>query len=143
MKKLNIILVLSFLISINCLAPPSHIKFNLRSHYISILKQSELTLENVKKYIQLVDIKYPEIVIRQYILETGWGKSNICKTYNNLFGFRGANGYFKYKHWTESIESYKRFQDRKYKEGCYYTFLEKVGYSESNKYVKTLKLIKI
>jgi hypothetical protein len=141
MKKT--ILMLLVCIPIELIAPANPTKTDTRLNEITILRNSELTLKNVKRYIKLMKIQYFEIVTSQYILETGWGKSNICKTCNNLFGFRNKNGYFQYKHWTESIEAYKRFQDRKYKEGCYYTFLEKVGYSESNKYIKTLKLIKI
>jgi flagellum-specific peptidoglycan hydrolase FlgJ len=51
--------------------------------------------------------------------------------------------YHKYNHWTESVEAYKRFQDKKYKGGDYYTFLKKVGYAEDPHYVWKLKHIKL
>jgi flagellum-specific peptidoglycan hydrolase FlgJ len=86
-----------------------------------------------------MEIEHPEIVIKQFILETGWGKSYVCKKFNNLFGFRGSNGYFKYKHWTESVEHYKEFQNKKYKGGDYYVFLHKVGYAEAPDYIQILK----
>jgi uncharacterized FlgJ-related protein len=134
---------------IEVVAPRTITKYDPTFFYISELQHSELTLKNVEKYIKLVKIKCPKIVFKQFILETGWGKSNICKTCNNLFGFRNKKGYIKYKHWTESISStdpnitgYKQFQDKKYREGYYYTFLEKIKYSESCNYVRILKLIK-
>src|ERR1035437_4293398 len=117
MKKT--ILMLLVCIPIELISPANPTKTDTRLNEITILRNSELSLKNVKRYIKLMRIQYSEIVTSQYILETGWGKSNICKTFNNLFGFRNKNGYFQYKHWTESIEAYKRFQDRKYKQGSY------------------------
>ena len=137
MKKL--ILILLMVIPLKLLAPPSIKTINYKAVYIEELKQSELSLSNVRKYLNIMEIAHPEVVIKQFILETGWGKSYVCKTFNNLFGFRGSNGYFKYKHWTESVEHYKEFQNKKYKGGDYYNFLVKVGYAEVPDYIQILK----
>lgn len=110
---------------------------------INVLKSSELTPKNVKEYIHLIGIEHPNKVYRQFILETGRGKSYVCRTYNNLFGFRNNDGYMRYKHWTESIESYKRFQLKKYRGGDYYRFLVNVGYAEDSAYICKLKMIKV
>ena len=144
MKKYVFIILLSTL-ALKLYAPynPEAYKFDFTQFQINKYKSLELTLQNVIEYTKIIGIKHPEVVIRQFILETGWGKSYICKKYNNLFGFRNTNGYMKYSHWTESIESYKRFQDKKYKGGCYYTFLNNVGYAEAENYVEVLKTIKI
>jgi len=117
-------------------------KWNIRYICMNELKHSKLSLENVKKYVRIMEIKHPEIVVKQFILETGWGKSYVCRKHHNLFGFRTKKGYEKYNHWTESIEAYKSFQDRKYKGGNYFNFLKKVGYAEASNYIQVLKTIK-
>ena len=151
MKKYVFALLLSTL-ALTCYAPVNleAYNFDFKEFQIDKLRNSELTLENVIEYVKLNNIQHPEVVIRQFILETGWGKSQVCKKYNNLFGFRNKNGYIKYSHWTESICStvknitgYKQFQNKKYKGGCYYTFLVNVGYAEAPDYVQILKTIKI
>lgn len=144
MKKYVFILLLSTL-ALEVFAPQITIKYqkSFKEMQQERFRNLELSPDNVYLYCKAVGIKHPEVVIRQFILETGWGKSYVCKKYNNLFGFRNVNGYMKYSHWTESIESYKRFQDKKYKGGCYYTFLNNIGYAEAENYVEVLKTIKI
>lgn len=148
MKRYVLLLLLSTL-ALKISPSENPYKFDYKEWRINVMKYSELTLDNVIEYLKLMDIQHPEVVVRQFILETGWGKSYVCKKYHNLFGFMkysqdlGKYVYFKYNHWTESIESYKRFQDKKYKGGCYYTFLNNVGYAEAPDYVEVLKTIKI
>lgn len=103
----------------------------------------ELTLDNVLKEIIKQDIKYPLVVLRQIIWETGWLKCESCSLdYNNLCGM-GWNGntYHKYNHWTESVQAYKVWQLKYYKEGDYYEFLEDIGYAEDSNYINKLKSI--
>lgn len=100
-----------------------------------------LTIENVIHAIKQYDIKHPEIVIRQIQWETGHLKSKRATIDNNLFGFR-TNKYLVFDHWIESVEYYKNWQDKKYKGGNYYTFLQNVGYAEDSLYVQKLKSIK-
>lgn len=92
------------------------------------------------------DIKYPEIVYAQAILETGYFKSNVCNNYNNIFGLYDSrnNDYFKFNHWTESVLAYKNMIQYKF-EGAeeeppnYYTFLEQIGYAEDVNYTNKLR----
>ena len=150
MKKYVFILLLSTL-ALKLYAPHVTIKYqkSFKEMQMERFRNLELSVDNVFLYCKAVGIKHPEVVIRQFILETGWGKSYVCKNYNNLFGFmkyskdEGKYVYFKYSHWTESVEAYKNFQSRKYKGGCYYTFLDNVGYAEAENYTQVLKTIKI
>lgn len=150
MKKYVFIIILLSTLALEVFAPQlPYQKRTVKEMQMEFFRSLELSTENVFLYCKLMDIKHPEIVLKQFVLETGWGKSFVCKTYNNIFGFmyysKNAEKYVysKYTHWTESVEAYKRFQDRKYKGGCYYTFLDNVGYAEAENYVQVLKTIKI
>ena len=91
----------------------------------------------------LVGIQYPEIVTKQFILETGWGKSYNCTKRNNLFGLtKPRGGYFVFNHWRESVQGYKTKVQYKYKGGNYYDFLLKIGYATDPNYIKKLKTIR-
>lgn len=100
-----------------------------------------LTLENVIAVIKQHDIKHPEIVLRQVQWETGHLKSKRATIDNNLFGFK-AKEYKTFETWEESVEYYKKWQDKKYKGGNYYNFLERVGYAKDAYYIQNLKSIK-
>lgn len=103
----------------------------------------ELTQEAVLVYIVKSDIKFPLIVFKQAMYETGWLKCKNCSLkYNNLFGFR-TRDYLKFDHWTKSVDFYKTWQDTYYKEGDYYDFIKNVGYAEDPNYIKVLKSLKI
>jgi hypothetical protein len=104
----------------------------------------ELTVDNVLKYIIKLDIKHPLIVLKQAVYETGWFKCINCSLdENNLFGFRRTKDYLKFNHWTESVEFYKEWQSKYYKEGDYYQFITKIGYAEDSNYINRLKSIKL
>lgn len=108
------------------------------------IKSLPLTLKNLEYTLNHYKVKYPKIVIKQYILETGWGKSYTCKTKNNLFGLTNprTKSYFKFKHWSESVKGYRDMVQYKYKKGDYYSFLENLPYAEDTNYVNKLKNIK-
>ena len=104
----------------------------------------ELTIENVKVAIINAGIKFPDIVLKQAILETGWLKCTKCSlTKNNIFGFYYKKKYIAFENWLDCINYYKRWQDRHYKGGDYYQFLKDVGYATSPTYVQKLKQIKV
>lgn len=100
-----------------------------------------LTLDNVYKELIKQEVKYPDIVIRQCILETGHLTSYNCKVRNNLFGFYNGKEYLCFNSWQECIKYKKRWQNRKYKKGNYYTFLEKLPYATDSLYIVKLKRI--
>lgn len=90
------------------------------------------------------NIKFPEIVYAQAILETGHFKSRVCKKYNNLFGLYNSRtkDYYKFNHWSESVIAYAKYIQYKYREGeDYYNFLSRIGYAEDPLYINKLKVI--
>lgn len=113
------------------------------------------SLQEVKKYIQdSTSIEHVDIVLQQTILETGWFKSYNCRTRKNLFGFWNSNKkqYFAYNDWKQSVRSYERWQEKWYKGGDYYEFLEClyvtkkgrcVRYASDPNYIEKLKSIKV
>lgn len=90
------------------------------------------------------EVKHPEIVLKQAVWETGWFKSTSCKVDNNLFGFtHDGKNYLKFNTWEESIQYYKKWQDRNYKGGDYYNFLTNLPYAGDSLYTTHLKSIRI
>ena len=69
-------------------------------------------------------IKYPEIVTAQAIQETGWFKCTGCSlSRNNIFGYYYKGEYKRFNKWEESVQYYKRWQDKHYKGQDYYDYL--------------------
>lgn len=94
----------------------------------------------------------PLAVWRISMWETGYLKSSICKTQNNLFGLRGSKGYKTFPDWMTCVSAMKALEDRKYaeysakKKGDYYDFIAwwgyKTGYSYSQSDKRYVELIK-
>jgi hypothetical protein len=104
----------------------------------------ELTPENVYAQLEKFDIQHPEIVLRQSILETGWYECEYCSLqHNNIFGFRYKKKYLEFDNWVDAVKYYKKWQDKRYKGGDYYTFLKDIGYATSKTYISKLKSIKV
>lgn len=116
-----------------------------------------LTKENLWLTIKAMDIKYPEIVFAQAILETGHFKSDNCQTSNNLFGMMMPNvretvaigknkrGFAVYETWMHSVQDYALYQDymmrrRSMTKSQYLSFINR-KYSESKGYANKLKKI--
>lgn len=101
-------------------------------------------IQSVYDDLVYYNVSYPEIALKQSIWETGWYKSKACIKNNNLFGFThdGVN-YLKFKSWEESIIYYKNWQNRNYKGGDYYNFLNVLPYSGDSLYTVHLKSIKV
>lgn len=100
-------------------------------------------IDSVKNYIELLEIKHPEIVLRQAVLETGWFKSRFLMSKNNLFGFTIKKRYSRFSNWKSSVEYYKKWQDEHYTNPRenYYHFLARIKYARSPNYIATLKKI--
>ena len=98
---------------------------------------------NLRQALQYYNIKHPEIVYAQAVLETGYFKSVNCKEKNNLFGLYNSNtkDFYKFKRWDKSVLGYKKLLQYKYKGGDYYNFLDSIGYAEDPKYIEKLKII--
>jgi hypothetical protein len=54
-------------------------------------------------------IVYPQEVMKQAILETGWFRSDFLMSRNNLFGFRKIS-YYRFDRWQDSVSYYKNWQ---------------------------------
>ena len=101
--------------------------------------------DSVYAYILAANIKHPEVVLKQAILETGWFQSKHLMRRNNLFAFRATKKYMWFKTWQDCIEYYKRWQLDNYtnpKEN-YYSFLLRIRYARTPNYIKVLKHIKL
>jgi uncharacterized FlgJ-related protein len=131
------------------------INIEMKMDSTDLIKNLEFSRTNLMSYIKELDIKYPEIVMAQAILESGHFKSKLFKNNNNLFGFRQAkrrettsigtkNGYAYYKSWRESVIDYqmysKRYLSHIKTEEEYIKYLNK-HYSESKNYGIVLKKI--
>ena len=98
------------------------------------------TIELVRAEILRLEIKYPEIVLAQSVLETGWFKSRRCLEDHNLFGFRSKKGYLLYEEWQDSVEAYSNWQLKYYRSNeDYYEFLCRIGYASDSTYVEKVK----
>lgn len=125
---------------------------------IQAIKSSEFSEELLKEYIGWNYPNSSEVVIKQFILETGWFRSDSFTKYNNICGMRLARvrkttatgtalNHASYDHWTDSVDDYFLWVDyytnRGYKTDNYYQFLDSVGYATASNYIKILKQIKV
>ncbi len=104
-------------------------------------KTRKPSIYKVCAYIVKLGIEHPDIVLKQSVLETGWYKSKFLMSRNNLFGFRYKGRYLRFETWKKSIEYYKRWQKRHYKNPNedYYDFLLRIKYANGAPYNAALK----
>lgn len=101
-----------------------------------------LTHEALISAFEYYNIKHPDIVHAQAILESGWFTSRLCIEYNNLFGLYNSNikDYFKFNHWHESVKAYRdKVQYKWDREKDYYQFLIDLPYAEDPNYISKIK----
>jgi len=110
-------------------------------NYADTIKIESFSENNLIKFMMLIEIQYPEIVLAQAKLESGNFTSERFKKYNALFGFQTSDtNIIKYKSWKESVIHYKTWQMKRLKGGeNYYDFLVRVGYSTDSNYINKLK----
>lgn len=95
--------------------------------------------EGLKDALLYYDIKHPEIVYAQALIETGNFTAKNCMRKNNLFGLMQGRKLRTFDHWSESVVYYKEKIQGRYKGGDYYTFLRKIRYAASSTYTRALK----
>ena len=106
----------------------------------STQKDSVLSLNITNIYSKIVEygIFEPKIVLYQALQESGNFNSKYFISSNNLFGFRGNNGYFRFEHWEMSIAYYKKWQDKvpysPEKYGNYFNYLKIRNYATDPNY---------
>lgn len=102
--------------------------------------------------LKRLNVRFPEIILAQSILETGHYTSRIFEENNNLFGMKEAKarsttalgtqlGHAYYDNWKESVLDYALFQNaymnKIRKEKQYLKYLDK-NYAEASNYDKNL-----
>lgn len=102
--------------------------------------------------LKRLNVRFPEIILAQSILETGHYTSRIFEENNNLFGMKEAKarsttalgtqlGHAYYNNWKESVLDYALFQNaymnKIRKEKQYLKYLDK-NYAEAADYDKTI-----
>lgn len=99
-----------------------------------------LTIENLIREIRKNKLLYPDIVLAQAILETGWLTSPVCRKKHNLFGLTNprTGKYYEFSHWTESVRAYYSKVQYRYDGGNYLLWLRDIGYAEAKDYVSAL-----
>lgn len=96
-------------------------KLNSTEKSINIVKDEPFSKKLFKEYLLEINIKFPEIIYGQAVVETGDFTSNIFKSNNNLFGMKMAKsrattnqgadfGHAVYSHWKESVLDYALYQ---------------------------------
>lgn len=102
-------------------------------------------LDSILSYLRQVNIYKQEVVLKQAVLESGWMKSKFFKNTKNLFGFKGAKGYLKFSSWKESVDYYKNWQLKHYRDTSenYYAFLKRIRYARSKEYIRLLKGVRL
>lgn len=108
---------------------------------VDLLSEIKFTPKLLKQEILNQKIKFPDIVLKQACLETAHFTSVSFKKRNNLFGFHNGKDYLKFDTWKECVKYYKKWQDKLYKSGDYYVFLEKLPYAQDSTYIDVLKKI--
>ena len=104
----------------------------------TVVNEIELTYDNIMTEMIQNELKHTDILLKQIKLETG----NLKRIKdNNLFGFR-KNESLSFDTWMDCIKYAKVWQDKRYKGGNYYTFLDKINYAEDPLYFEKLKRIK-
>jgi poly(A) polymerase Pap1 len=100
-----------------------------------MVAQIKITPFNVYNKIVEYEFDHPKIVFSQVMVETG----NLKRIKNNnLFGFRYKT-YLKFETWEDCVKYAKKWQDKKYIKGDYYSFLKKIGYAEDSLYISKIK----
>jgi hypothetical protein len=112
--------------------------------------------DKLRKEIRHLNLKYEDVLIKQYKLETSSGKSEIFKRNNNLFGMKVATqrpttaigenlNHAYYSNWKECVIDMGFWQLQNARdiksEDEYYQLLDGM-YSETNNYSTILKSIK-
>ena len=116
------------------------IQFYILLFITSLVQTPTLNKENVLAELHRQDVHHAHIVLAQSIHETGNYTSQLCRKHNNLFGIRRNGKYVHYNDWTESITSYKKLIQSKYRKGeDYYSFLKRIRYAEDSRYIQKIK----
>ena len=118
----------------------------------TIQLEALLFKDSVKLYIEELNIKHPDIVLNQAVIESGNFSSKIFKENNNMFGFKQAykrpntqigvnRGYAVYKDWQECVIDYALYQTYSAKNLSKEDYIKFLGrnYAEDPDYSKKIQ----
>ena len=89
------------------------------------------TINEVHSYLYKIEVKHPEIVTAQIVLECGWQiDSYNASVRNNLLGWTINGQLATFNHWSNCIRHYKVWQNKYYKGGCYFDFLNCINFGD-------------
>lgn len=145
--------ILAFLLLLSICLP--HVGFSQTNVDTLLIEKKQLAMRHIENekfsvsnfmyYLKLLEVKFPEVVLRQSIEETGWWKSSAFKKKHNLFGLSKKGKCLTFAHWTQSVKAYKMLQVKHLhkvdSKQCYYKTLTKKRYSQNKKYVRNLRNI--
>lgn len=156
MKNIIILLLLSYIV----FRPSKEIIINKEFITYKVTLQKDtipLNQESVHKFIEGINLKFPEVVLAQTLLESGNFQAKNVSTNNNLFGMKHPrqrptlslgikNGYANFESWRHSIADYAIWQS-KFGRKCktqeeYLNLLANIYASDSNYKKKLLNLIR-
>lgn len=103
------------------------------------IKEAELTVASLYAALKRHGVKHPKIVLAQAILETGWFRSQVARSKNNLFGLRNprTGEYYSFNTWEDSIDGYVSMVQYKYRQNeNYYAFLNRIRYAGDRNYTR-------
>ena len=119
-------------------------------------KNDSLDKSSLKKFIEDANLRFPEVVYAQCLIESGNLKSNLSKSNNNLLGMKhpgqrataskgDVNGYAHFDNWRMCILDYAIWQT-KFARNCstreeYLDLLSRVYASDKNYIRKIMVLI--
>lgn len=149
-----LLLILSSILLINCSNSIEGSNEITLQDTIIISDSIEFSKKELKKYIKHLNLKHPDIVYAQAVLESGNFNSYIFKNNNNIFGMKEAqvrnntargsvNGHAYYSNWRQSVIDYALFQStymRKLNREEYFRYLDR-NYARDPNYSKKLKQI--
>lgn len=103
------------------------------------IRETELTVASLYAALKRHGVKHPKIVLAQAILETGWFRSQVARSKNNLFGLRNprTGEYYSFNTWEDSIDGYVSMVQYKYRQNeNYYAFLSRIRYAGDRNYTR-------
>lgn len=166
---INLIAAFWVIFLINHYAVFEKITINKQPVQAPIIEQQQpdtntLNQSNVLRYATKIGVKFPEVYLRQCIMESGHKfNSSIAKQYNNIHGMHRprvrqstniatSGRYAKYESWKHCVQDYKYWQEYWQEEidaintvDDYIKFLRKSGYiaGACKTYEKELLTVKL
>lgn len=129
--------------------------YNVKTDFAGIIHRMEIremksttfSMDNLVRYLQLMNAPDAEIMISQFIVETGWFRSKLFTKGNNICGMKLARkrvttatgvmfGYARYNHWTDSVDDFLLWLQYHGLSNGYFDHVQRKSYSENSGYCK-------